>query len=215
MNYYDKEWNKAAVPRVTDLSGQFKVSILTGYFRAIEPFMKNWQKTIKEIEGHNTANGKSMGQFELQFTRDLMYLEYSAFPKQRPRYWTRLRDEIRMTASGHFIGRIWMDFLGKPRFMGYFTLTSIAEISEKEAQLISSWDHDFPALITHVSDLWVSGFDSGYVVQFDDIVEMVTGSNNRNISIISALKSNLLFWRFNCQVVDSVGFYQFKLPEKI
>lgn len=215
MNYYDKEWNKAAVPYITDLSGLFQVSILTGYFRIVEPFMKEWQKTIEGTKGHNTANGKTMGQFELQFTKDVLYLKYSVYPKQRPRYWTRLRDEIRMTAPGHFIGRIWMDFLGKPRFMGYFALTSIVEISEKEAQLILSWNHDFPALIAYVSNLWVLGFDSGYVMQFDDIVEMVTGSNNRNVSIISALKNNLLFWQFNCQVVDSIGFYQFKLPEEL
>ena len=213
MNPYDKEWEEAAVPRMYDLAGQFKVTILSGYFGAIEPFMAGWQKTIEKNKGHNTANGQDMGQFELQFTKDIMYLEYSAFPDQKPRYWTRLRDEIRMTAPGHFIGRIWMDFLGKPRFMGYFSLTQMPEIAQDEIQLIATWDQNFPALIAYVSNLWIFGEDS-YIGQIDRTVEMATGPYGKNTQILSALKTNFAFWRLNILAVDAVGFYQFKLPEE-
>lgn len=213
MNPYDKEWEEAAVPRMYDLAGQFRVTILSGYFGAIEPFMEGWQKTIDKDKGYNTANGKVMGQFELQFTKNLMYLEYSAFPKQRPRYWTRLRDEIRMTAPGHFIGRIWMDFLGKPRFMGYFALTQMEELSEEHIQVISTWNQNFPALVAYVSNLWAFSEDS-YIGQFDRIVEMVTGPYGKNTKILAALKTNWDFWQFNVLAVDLAGFYQFKLPER-
>lgn len=210
---YIKDWNTMEIPTVKDLQGEFKVTILSGVFKAIAPFIKDWRKSITNHEGYNLTNKNKVGLFKLEYTSQLMNLEYSAYPEQKPRYWRRLRDEMRIATPDVFVGRIWFQDYWAPRFLGFFSLTRIAEISKDEVLLLSTWRADFPQLIMHLIQLW-EFTESSYIAHTAGTIEMAVGLSHRNAQIIETLKTNKEFWNCHVSAIDDIGFYRFKIQKE-
>lgn len=208
---YRKDWDTMAIPTVRDLQGEFDVTILSGICKTLVPFMGDWRKSINNRRGYNIVNNKKVGFFQLEYTDKLMNLEYSAYPEQKPKYWTRLRDEMRVAESGDFIGRIWFQDYWAPRFLGFFSLTRFAAISEEEVLRLSTWNTDFPALVMHVVQLWECT-ENSFIAHRADQVLAAVGLSARNAQIIEALKTNKEFWKCLTGYIDDPDFYVFELP---
>lgn len=132
MNLND-QWEIATKPTVKDLRGEFRVDILSGIFVPWAWQFKTWTKQFgAKKEGpfkfpcnYNIQDEKACGYFHLLSGEDKYLFDYDL--PQNSKAWRRLRDEVRKVTDSYFIGKIYMRFWGRYRFMGYFSLTRINE----------------------------------------------------------------------------------------
>lgn len=131
----DAQWKqgKGKVPRVDELWGEYNVEIVSGCGRVLSHLTKTWVKEFYPedvlLHGHNIVDEEETGYFDCFWLGNSMLLEYSA--GQNFGIWSRLKDYIRRSEEeGKYLGKIYLRFWGKYRFMGYFTLTKIEDKNE-------------------------------------------------------------------------------------
>ena len=121
MMKLEQIWEMSKKPDYDYFQGNFEVKILTGIFKPLNWNYKQWDKDIKELVGYNIQDGEIAGYFKKWFTNDGCLLNYNL--SQNNNFWNRLNDHIRQLTPNIFLGKIYFNFLGKYRFLGYFTLT--------------------------------------------------------------------------------------------
>lgn len=216
MDYLAIAWKDTIIPRMEDLQGRFGVEILSGPFKLLVPAITVWEKQIDRNEGYNIINGKETGRFVIYQTLALpeedSMLELNYDRNQEPKYWKRMRDEMRMVEPGIFLGKIWMKILGKRRFMGYFSLNRAEEISLVDIAQITTWDVNEPAtLFAFLADRWTFAPDS-FVYADDRYMTLATGMIPKNEALLAALKSNRDIWNRKIIGVIKDGYYRFCFP---
>ena len=121
MNY-DFQWQMATAPDLEDLQGEFKVEILTGFFKQINT-TKEWSKKMNGQMGHNIRDGKKGGVFIQYHRGSSTLLDYNV--RNNSFLWRRLVDLVRKISEGKYLGKIYIKGLGKYSFAGYFSLTKV------------------------------------------------------------------------------------------
>lgn len=127
---YDKIWKEAITPAKADLAGEFNVKVLTGVCKPLNRINENWQKVIR-LDGisSNIINGEYDGFFhmvEFISKKDpdsprLLFFNYNRSINNG--VWRRLRDTVKMTEPGVFLGQIFFRVRkDKYWFLGYFSL---------------------------------------------------------------------------------------------
>lgn len=213
MNHLAMTWKGANNPRIEELQGRFRVDILSGPFKTMAPFVKTWEKEITKAWGHNIINDKVTGRFTLVRTigdNPLLYLDYDS--AQKPAYWSRMKDEIRLVESKVFLGKIWMMIWGKYRFMGYFSLTRLELVSPADVLLIAAWRvSDYAALFAFLIKRW-EFTETSMVNTAGRHISLATGGVPKNEALVKALKKNVSIWQWKTLSVDNYGFYKFCFP---
>lgn len=203
-NYYNAVWEGASFPTTEQLQGHFEVDIVTGLFRAITPFARQWEKRITSNIGWNTINDKVTGKFDIvhdeicpeagsEVNPELMggtFLDYRE--DQTPWYWGRLRDEMRTVTKNYHIGKIWFRMQENYKFMGFFLLTDIKE--EFYLDRITNWSVlDTPGLVKFLQAWWVTT-EYSYIKIDSDILSICAGNVKGNRRILDALQRNIYVW---------------------
>lgn len=202
--YYNAVWEKASHPTTEQLRGHFEVDIVTGMFRAITPFARQWEKCIASTFGWNLINRKTTGWFDIvhdkvyqkareEINPELIgrtFLDYRE--TQTPWYWNHLRDEMRIVTPGYFIGKIWFRVQNNYKFMGFFLLTEISNRGYLDQ--ITYWSPlDIPGLIKFLQAWWIET-EYSYIKIDNNIMSICAGDVKGNRRVLEALQHNIYVW---------------------
>lgn len=138
MKEFDKTWKNATRPKHGTYNGKYRVDILSGFGVFPSFFVRSWTKNIDSFvtktgkipfaEGYNLVDGKKTGRFVVFHNYKGSWIELFYDTQKNTELWRRLKYHVRQVDKDTLIGKIYIKFWGKYRFMGYFTLTRIEEV---------------------------------------------------------------------------------------